>query len=253
MPNGVLNSSAGGQAGFASTQWGLLLAVGGAAGDAGSRDARAAWEDLYRTYCYPVYAFIRRRGHARPQAQDLTHDFFVHLIERGTLGRAEREKGRFRTFLLAALEYFLVDVARRESARKHGGGSRFVFLDDPDTAEREYQLAAPVWQTPERLFEARWATALVGATFARLRAEMTAAGKGDLFEVLKDYVSGEEDASYQRTANALGLSLGALKSAIRRLRQRYAELVREEVARTIANPAELEAEVSHLRSALRAN
>lgn len=252
VQNGVLNSSAGGQAGFASTQWGLLLAAGGL-DDASSKETRDAWESLYGIYCYPVYAFIRRRGHARPKAQDLTQDFFVHLIERGTLGRAERQKGRFRTFLLAALEYFLVDVARRESARKHGGGCRFVFLDDPDSAEREYLLAAPVWQTPERLFEARWATALIGATFVRLRAEMTAAGKGDVFEVLKDYVSGAEDASYQQTADTLGLSLGALKSAIRRLRQRYAELVREEVARTVAGPAEVEAEVGYLRAALRVN
>ena len=252
MRNVILNSSAGGQAGFASTQWGLLLAAGGI-DDASTQQARAAWESLYRIYCYPVYAFIRRRGHPRPKAQDLTQDFFVHLIERGTLGRVGRGRGRFRTFLLAALGYFLADVARRESARKHGGGGCFVFLDDPDTAEREYLLATPAWQTPERLFEARWAAALIGATFAPQRAEMVGAGKGDAFEVLKDYVSGAEDASYQQTADALGLSLGALKSTIHRLRQRYAELVREEVARTVADPTEVEAEVGHLRDALRAN
>ena len=250
--NRALNSTAGGQAGFASTQWGLLLAAGHGADDtAGAEDAQAAWEHLYRLYCFPVYAFIRRRGRPRPEAQDLTQDFFVHLIERGTLRRVDPGKGRFRTFLLGSLEYFLVDAARREGAQKHGGGVRFIFLDDPDAAENEYQLAAPVWETPERLFEARWAAALVNATFARLREEMTAAGKGALFEGLKAHVAGKEDASYRQTADALGLSLGALKSAIHRMRGRYASLLREEVARTVSSPDEVEPEVRHLRDVLR--
>ena len=120
-----------------------------------ARKRATAWEDLYRIYCYPVYAFIRRRGHLRPQAQDLTQDFFVHMIERGTLGRAEREKGRFRTFLLAALEYFLVDAARRESARKHGGGCRFVFLDDPDAAESRLPTRRPGLANPGTAYSRR--------------------------------------------------------------------------------------------------
>ncbi len=214
--------------------------------------ARAAWEELYRGYCYPVYAFIRRHGQARAQAQDLTQDFFVYLMETETLRRADASKGHFRTFLLCALECFLVDQVRREGARKRGGGCHHVFLDDADGAENDYQLAAPASQTPERLFEARWAAALVKAAFTRLRGEMVAGGKERIFEALKDYLTGEEDASYQQTADRLGLSLSALKSAIQRLRLRYGALLREEVARTVADPGDVEAEVHHLRAVLRA-
>ncbi len=253
MENAALNSTAGGRQGFVSTQWGLLLAAAEAHRIEAESPAQNAWAELYRTYCYPVYAFIRRRGHSRPQAQDLTQDFFVHLLERGTLGRADPNKGRFRTFLLGALEYFLIDAARRENAHKRGGTRRFVFLDDPDTAEHQYQLAAPAWETPEKLFDARWAAALLGVVFARLHEEMAQAGKESLFKALQGYVAGAEDASYQETADALGLSLAALKTHIHRLRGRYGALLREEVARTVANPADGEEELRHLRAALRAD
>ena len=246
MRNGPLNSTAGGQPGFASTQWGLLLAA-----DHGA-DTQSAWEDLYRTYCYPVYAFIRRRGHPRSAAQDLTHDFFVHLIEKGTLSRADPNKGRFRTFLLGALEYFLADDARRLGRSKRGGGSHTIFLDDPDAAESEYQLTAPAGETPERVYEMRWVAVLLGAVFTRLREEMTAAGKARLFEALKDFIVGDEDLSYQRVADNLGISLPALKSSIHRLRGRYGILLREEIARTVADFGSVEEELRHLRAALRA-
>ena len=247
----ALNSTAGGRQGFVSTQWGVLLAAAERDAAGAQPQARDAWAELYRAYCFPVYAFIRRRGHPRPRAQDLTQDFFVHLLEKGTLGRADPGKGRFRTFLLGALEYFLVDAARRENAHKRGGGRTFVFLDDPDAAEAQFQLAAPAWETPEKLFDARWAAALLGVVFARLHAEMAQAGKERLFEALQGYVAGAEDASYQATADAVGLSLAALKSLIHRLRTRYGVLLREEVARTVAIPADGEAELRHLRAALR--
>ncbi len=247
----ALNSTAGGRKGFVSTQWGLLLAASEGNRAGAEPHAQNAWAELYRAYCYPVYAFIRRRGHSRPKAQDLTQDFFVHLLEKGTLGRVDAGKGRFRTFLLGALEYFLVDAARRENTHKRGGNRHFVFLDDPDVAEQQFQLAAPGWETPEKLFDARWAAALLGVVFARLREEMTLAGKERLFEALQGYVAGAEDASYQQTADALGLSLAALKSHIHRLRGRYGTLLREEVARTVASPADAEEELHHLRAALR--
>ena len=251
MPDASLNSTAGGQAGFVSTQWGLLLTAANRPGDDAA--VRAAWEDLYRVYCYPVYAFIRRRQYPRPAAQDLTQDFFVHLVEKGTLSRADPGKGRFRTFLLGALEYFLADAARREHAQKRGGRARLVFLDDPDTAEHDYELAAPVWTTPERLFDARWAATVLGVVFRRLREEMARGGKEALFEALQDYVVGAADVPLQRTAVALGLTLPALKSSIHRLRTRYGVLLREEVARTVLNPADVEAEMHHLRTALRSD
>ena len=254
VKNASLNSTAGGHAVFASTQWRRLVEaaeVGGNDRDPADTVARDAWEALYRDYCYPVYAFIRRRGHPRPEAQDLTQDFFVHLVEKGTLRRADPQKGRFRTFLLGVLEYFLADAARRAGTRKRGGDRQFVFLDDAGTAENAYQLAAPNSQTPAQLFETRWAAALIDAVFSRLREEMAASGKGAQFEALKDYVAGAEDASYQETADRLGLTLAALNSAIHRLRGRYRSLLREEVARTVAHPGEVAAELAHLCAALR--
>ncbi len=254
VKNAPLNSTAGGNAVFASTQWGQLVEaaeVGGADHNPAGSSAWDAWEDLYRDYCYPIYCFIRRRGHARADAQDLTQDFFVHLVEKGTLRRADPQKGRFRTFLLGVLEYFLTDAARRARTRKRGGDRQFVFLDDTETAENEYQLAAPGSQTPAQLFDTRWAAALIDTVFARLREEMAASGKAKLFEALKDYVAGAEDTSYQETAARLALTSAALNSAIHRLRGRYRALLREEVARTVANPGEVEAELAHLCAALR--
>ena len=247
----ALNSTAGGRPGFVSTQWSLLVAAAGRGSAAADPHAQDAWAELYRAYCYPVYAFVRRRGHLRPQAQDLTQDFFVHLLEKGTLSRADPNKGRFRTFLLGALELFLAEATRRNRAQKRGGQGRFVFLDDPDRAENQYQLAAPAWETPEKLFDAQWAVTLLGVVFTRLREEMAQAGKERLFTALQGYVAGAEDSSYQDAADALGLSLSAFKSQVHRLRGRYGVLLREEIARTVTDPAEGEAELRHLRAALR--
>jgi DNA-directed RNA polymerase specialized sigma24 family protein len=240
-----LDSRAGGRPNFLTTQWGLVAV----ASAEGSVEARAALEELYRLYCYPIYAFIRRRGHGRQDAQDLTQDFFVHLLEKGTLGRADPERGRFRNFLLGALEHFLANAAARAGASKRGGGCQWVFLDD-DSAEDRYQLAAPEGMTAEKLFEARWAIALIEATFARLRSELESEGKGDLFEALQRFLLGREEASYRQVAQAQSLSLGALKTAIHRLRGRYRALLREEVARTVATPAEIDEELRSLRAAL---
>jgi len=222
-----------------------------AASAEGAAEARAALEEFYRFYCYPVYAFIRRRGHSRQDAQDLTQDFFfVHLLEKGTLGRADPKRGRFRSFLLGVLEHFLADAAKRAGAAKRGGGCQWVFLDD-DSAEDRYRLAAPEGLTAEKLFDAQWAGALVEATFARLRCELESQGKGHLFEQLQDFLPGREQPSYQQAANALNLSLGALKTAIHRLRGRFGALLREEVTRTVGAPSEVDEELRYLQAALR--
>ena len=241
-----LDSRAGGRSNFVTTQWGLVTA----ASAEGAAEARAALEEFYRLYCYPVYAFIRRRGHGRQDAQDLTQDFFVHLLEKGTMSRADPQRGRFRNFLLGALQHFLANAGERACAGKRGGGCQWVFLDD-DTADDRYQLAAPEGMTAEKLFEAQWAGALVEATFTRLRCELESEGKGHVFEALQGFLHGREDASYQQVADALSLSLGALKTAIHRLRGRYRALLREEVARTVAAPAEVDEELRCLRAALR--
>jgi RNA polymerase sigma factor (sigma-70 family) len=240
-----LDSTSGGKPNFLTTQWGLVTA---AAED--TADARAALEELYRLYCYPVYAFVRRRGYDRPDAQDLTQDFFIHLLEKGLLDRANPQRGRFRNFLLGALNYVLAHAAERAHARKRGGGCQRVFLDQ-ETAEGYYQLAAPRGMTAEKIFETRWAAALIEAALKRLRDELESTGKGRLFEVLRDFLLGEQDSSYRHAADALGLRVSTLKTTIHRLRGRYRALLREEVARTVANPDDVDEELRQLQSALR--
>jgi DNA-directed RNA polymerase specialized sigma24 family protein len=241
----LLDSTAGGRPNFRTTQWELVVT----ASAEGAAEARIALEELYRLYCYPVYAFIRRRGHGRQDAQDLTQDFFVHLLAKGALGRAEPQRGRFRNFLLGALDHFLANAAERAGAGKRGGGCQWVFLDD-DTVEDRYQLAAPEGMTAEKLFETRWAIALIEATFARLRGELETEGKGHVFEAIQGFLMGAKNASYQQVADTLSLSLGALKTVIHRLRGRYRELLREEVARTVSAPEEVDEELRCLRAAL---
>jgi DNA-directed RNA polymerase specialized sigma24 family protein len=242
----ALDSTAGGRPNFRTTQWELVVN----ASAEGTAEARIALEELYRLYCYPVYAFIRRRGYGRQDAQDLTQDFFVHLLAKGALGRAEPQRGRFRNFLLGALDHFLANAIERAGAAKRGGGCQWVLLDD-DTAENSYQLAAPEGMTPEKVFDARWAIALVEATFVRLRGELQSEGKGHQFEALQGFLQGREEVSYQQVADALSLSLGAVKTAIHRLRGRYRALLHEEVARTVAVPEEVDEEHRYLRATLR--
>jgi RNA polymerase sigma-70 factor (ECF subfamily) len=240
----ALDSTAAGRPDFLTTQWGLVAT----ASAEGTAEARAALDGLYRVYCYPVYAFIRRRGYGRQDAQDLTQDFFVYLLEKSTLGRADPQRGRFRSFLLGTLDHFLAHAAERARARKRGGDCQFVYLDD-DTAENCYQLAAQM--TAEKIFETRWAAALIAAAVVRLRGELQAAGKRRLFDAVQGFLLGGEDASYQQVADRLGLSVGAIKTTIHRMRSRYRALLREEVARTVATPAEVEEELRCLRAALR--
>ena len=241
----ALGSTGGGRPNFVTTQWGLITN----ASAENATEARTAFEALYRTYCYPIYAFIRRRGYARQDAQDLTQDFFVHLVEKGTLARADQQRGRFRSFLLGALKHFLAHAEERTRARKRGGGCQLVYLDD-ETAENSYQLAAPEGVTAEKLFEARWVAALIEAALSRLRSEFQAQGNDQLFDALKSFLVGEEETSYQQIANSFGLSLGALKTKIHRMRARYRELVRDEVARTVATPDQIDEELRSLRVAL---
>ena len=241
----ALDSRAGGRPNFLTTQWGMLSA----ASAEGDTEVRTALEEIYRLYCYPVYAFIRRRGYGRQDAQDLTQDFFVHLLEKRILGRADSQRGRFRNFLLGVLEHFLAHAAKRAGACKRGGDCQWVFLDD-DAAEDRYQLAAPEGMTAEKLFETRWAATLVEATLRRLRGEFESEGKAYLFEALHSFLLGAEDASYQKVADSLNLKLGTLKTAIHRLRGRYRVLLREEVARTVAAPEEIDEELRSLRAAL---
>jgi RNA polymerase sigma factor (sigma-70 family) len=237
-----LSSSAGGGLRFETTQWSLVAAA------AADEEKRPALQDLYRSYAQPIYAFIRRRGYSRQDAQDLTQDFFLHLLEKNTFTRADRLKGKFRSFLLGALEFFLAHASEKARAEKRGGNATLVFLDD-ESAEVRYQLADP-GQTAEQVFDARWAATLIETTVDRLKAENEGAGKGELFNQIRGFLLEGEESSYAQVAERTGLTLGAVRLAIHRLRSRYRELLRAEIARTVVSSGDFDEEVRALRASL---
>ncbi len=230
---------------FATTHWSLIVA----AQDASVPEARQALAELCRLYWYPLYAFIRRNGHADDRAQDLTQEFFARLLEKDGLAAVDQSKGRFRSFLLAACRHFLANQWDRDHAQKRGGGA--VLSIDFDGAEDRYTHEPAHDETPERLFERRWALALLERVLARLRGEYEAAGKGHLFACLKGRLAGEgATASHARTAAELGVSEGAVKVAVHRMRKRYRELLRDEIAQTVDDPGQVEDEIRALFAAL---
>src|SRR5262245_48514458 len=211
---------------FATTRWTLVVA----ARDRGAPEAAPALAELCQMYWYPLYAYVRSRCHCHDRAQDLTQEFFATLLEKGGLASVEPGKGRLRSFLLAACQHFLANQHDREQAQKRGGGRQFVPIDFQG-AEGRYRHEPAHGETPERLFERRWALALLERVLARLRAEYEAAGRGRLFEVLKARLTGGgAGVSHAEAAEELGLSEGAVKVAVHRMRKRYRELLREEIA-----------------------
>jgi RNA polymerase sigma-70 factor (ECF subfamily) len=227
---------------FCTTRWNLVLL----AGQGGSPQAEEALEKLCRTYWYPLYAFVRRKGHNAEDAQDLTQAFFAHLLEKNYLARANPDKGRFRSFLLTGLNHFLVNEWARARAEKRGGGHVPISLDAA-TAETWYGREPATDTTPEKIYEKRWALALLEQAVARLGEEQKAEGKARQFELLKPFLSAEATlVDYDRVARELGTSRDAVKMAVSRLRKRYRALVHEEVAHTVANPGEVEEELRWL-------
>jgi len=201
-------------------------------------------------YWYPLYAYVRRKGYPVPEAQDLTQEFFARLLARNYFRALDRRNGKFRSFLLACLEHFLAKQWVRAHAQKRGGGLAVLSLDE-EGAEERYSAERADLLTPERLYERRWALALLERALARLGEESNGAGKQALFEHLRPYLSGADSAiSYGELASQLGTSEGALKVASHRLRRRYGELVREEVAHTVASPGEIDEELQNLFAAL---
>ncbi len=230
---------------FVTTRWSVVLS----ARQDHSPEASAALEGLCRAYWFPLYAFVRRRGHAPHDAEDLTQEFFHRLIERRYLHAVDHRKGRFRTFLLAALEHFLANEWRRSRAQRRGGGQTPISIDE--AAEQWYEAAVAAGGTPERIYERRWALAFLDRVIGRLRAEMVSAGRGVHFDVLKPALTGDRLAGgYAALAVRLETSEAAVKMAISRLRQRYGELLREEITETVADPAEVEDELRALLAAL---
>jgi RNA polymerase sigma-70 factor (ECF subfamily) len=207
-------------------------------------------ERLCRTYWYPLHAFVRRSGYDSESARDLTQSFFARLIEKDYLKNVDRAKGRFRSFLLAALKHFLANEWDRSQTVRRGGQYRFVELDESRIEACEQQDTASSL-TPERLYERRWALTVLDTAKAKLAAQYKASGKGQLFETLQVYLTGETgQAPYSDAASHLQLSTDAVKKAVERLRRRYGEFLRDEIAQTVATPGEIEDEIRHLRRVL---
>ncbi|MBI3414589.1 MAG: sigma-70 family RNA polymerase sigma factor [Verrucomicrobia bacterium] len=231
---------------FNTTHWSVVLA---ARGD-DTTCVHAALSTLCQAYWYPLYAHVRRRGHDAENARDLTQGFFAQLLARNAVELADPQRGRFRTFLLAALDNFLHHAHRDAQALKRGGGKETVSLDAQD-AEQRFALEPADERSPDREFDRRWALATLERARGRLRHEFALAGKAELFDLLRPHLQGDADGpAYAPIAAQLNLTVGAVKVTVHRLRRRYGELLREEVAQTLANPADAEAEIRHLIASL---
>ena len=231
---------------FATTHWSRVIA----ARDVASPEAREALAQLCATYWYPLYAYVRRRGHDADLAHDLTQAFFTRLLEKGSLRAADQARGRFRSFLLAALQHFLCNEHDRARARKRGGGRAIRSLDLRDSEDR-YRLEPKHDGTPERLFERRWPPTLLDQVLGRLHEEWKADGKASLFEALKPALTGEDSAeSYRLVAQKHRLSEAAVKVTVHRLRRRYRDLLREEIARTLDKGGAIDDEIRNLFAVL---
>jgi RNA polymerase sigma factor (sigma-70 family) len=231
---------------FPTTHWSVVLA----AGKTVSPQSQVALERLCKAYWYPIYAYLRRCGHAQHDAQDLTQEFFARLLDGNSIENVSPEKGKFRSFLLAALNYTMANVRERAKAIKRGGGKEIISLDDK-AAEEQFQREPASGLSPEHYFEKQWATALLERGLARLREEYEAAGKSTLFKKLQRFLStSAASGQYDAAAAELEMNANAVAVAVHRLRHRYRELIRLEIADTVAAPDEIDEEMHYLRTAL---
>lgn len=232
---------------FRTTHWSVVLLA--------RRDdtlrAEPALAELCRVYWYPLYAYVRRLGRSAQNAQDLTQEFFTRLIEKHWLDKVERERGKFRSFLLAAFKHFLASEWHRDRAAKRGGGQAFISLDSV-AAEDRYQLEPLDTLTPEAIYDRRWALTVLDQALARMETEQRAAGRAERFEAVRGCLLGEpEGATLAELATRLGLTEAALKSIVRRLRERYRALLRDEIAQTVDGSEKVDEELRSLLAALR--
>jgi RNA polymerase sigma factor (sigma-70 family) len=231
---------------FATTHWSVVI---GAAVES-SPAAEQALSQLCESYWFPLYAYVRRQGHNPDEAQDLTQEFFKRLLAGNYLKTADPKKGRFRTFLLAAMEHFLAKQWRDARRQKRGGGQVLLSLDEQD-AEARYLIEPAHEIAPEHLFERKWALTLIDRVFQRLKEEFVAANKLRLFEVLQPLLTGDRtDSTYAAIGTQLDMTEGAVKVAVHRLRARYGSLVREEIAQTVSSPDEVDQELNYLLQVL---
>jgi len=227
---------------FATTRWTVVLA----AGRGRTPQADLALEELCRTYWYPLYAYVRRHGHTRADAEDLTQSFFARFLARNYLEGLRSERGKFRAFLLAALKHFLANEWDRANRQKRSGGVTPLSLDW-QSGDTRYQIDPADNLSPDKLYDRAWAVTLLERVITRLRDENAAAGKSRLFERLKPFLMvGKSAIPYAQAADALELTEGAVRVAVHRLRRRYRELLREEIGQTLSDPAQVEEEIRAL-------
>jgi len=227
---------------FATTHWTVVLA----AGQRRSPQADVALEELCRTYWFPLYAYVRRRGHSKEDAEDLTQEFFARFLGKNYLEGLSSERGRFRAFLLAALKNFLANEWDRARRQKRGGGMTPLSLDW-QTADTQFQIADTTEPSPEKAFDREWALALLVKVVERLHAECEAEGREKQFAELKIFLTaGKGELSHAAAAKALGMDEGAVRVAVHRLRKRYRQLLRDEIAQTLADGADVGEEMRAL-------
>ncbi len=227
---------------FTTTHWSVVLA----AGEAASPQATDALGKLCRLCWYPLYVYVRRRGYSVEDAQDLTQQFFEHVLQKGTLSRADATRGRFRTFLLGSLRNFLTNEWKRNRRAKRGGGVPLLSLD-AENAEHRYTNEPATTLTPEHAYERRWAMTLLEQVLANLQQEYARAGNSPLFDELSDLLWGRDvTVSYAGIGERLGMTEGAVRAAMHRLRQRYRERLRAEVAHTLADVGDVDEELRYL-------
>jgi DNA-directed RNA polymerase specialized sigma24 family protein len=231
---------------FASTRWTVVLEAGDSA--AASAQSLSALSELCQIYWRPLYLFLRREGYGGDDAQDLTQGFFADLIETRSYARADREKGRFRSFLLGALKHFVADARDHDRAQKRGGGIIPEELDDKAIAQIEAQVGRMAKWNSDQIYDREWAAALLRRALDRLAQECALAGKGELFGYLKPYLSVMEEAAvpYEEMAQRLHRPVTTLRSDVARLRARYRAILREEVRGTVAEDSDVDEELRHL-------
>jgi len=231
---------------FATTHWSVISA----AGKSSSPQQKQAHETLCQSYWFPLYAYLRRRGYDTHQAEDLTQAFFAHILEKKDLQTADPKHGKFRSFLLVRLKYFLSDERDRAQAKKRGGGKNVLSLSIQN-AEGQYALEPAIQLSPEMLFEKSWALTVLERTMGRLEAEMAEKNKQKLFDCLKVYLTTDKDViSYQNMAAELEVTEGSVRVAVHRLRRRYRKLLRDEIAQTVGGEDQIDEEMECLFAAL---
>jgi RNA polymerase sigma-70 factor (ECF subfamily) len=238
----VASADSGGRI-FKTTHWSMVLRVG----DGQSIEATQALEELCRDYWYPLYAFVRRKGHNHEEAQDLTQAFFAKLLEKNQISRADPERGRFRTFLLRSLENFLRTEHRDATTQKRGGDKVIISWDEHLAAER-YSAESADSDSPTAVFQRQWATVLLESVLGALRREFSQSGKAELFEQLEPHLWGDDTSTpYACIAEALKMTAVSVRVAVHRLRERFHDLLRAQIAQTVESADDVEDELRYLR------